>query len=93
MGPRQGDPGEGVEDPAAGAALEVHHEGTMAAVNPQVLPLCAARASQAAGMEQFDELGRAGSLVPIIDQREVQGHGLQGDTGYPRRGDHRSERS
>lgn len=34
MGPLQGGPREGVEDPAATAALEVHEGRAMAAVNP-----------------------------------------------------------
>jgi hypothetical protein len=34
MGPLQGGTREGVEDPAAAAALEVHHGGAMAAVDP-----------------------------------------------------------
>jgi hypothetical protein len=63
MGPLQGGPREGVEDPAATAALEVHEGRAMAAVNPQVLPLSAARASQAVRMEQFDEFGVAGVLI------------------------------
>ena len=63
MGPLQGGPREGVEDPAATAALEVHQGRAMAAVNPQVLPLCAARARQAVRMEQCDEFGVAGVLV------------------------------
>src|SRR3954468_9101303 len=64
MGPPQGGPREGVEDPAAAAALEVHHGGAMAAVDPQALPLPAARAGQAVGVERFDELVVAGALVP-----------------------------
>jgi hypothetical protein len=74
MGPLQRGPGEGVEDPAAGAALEVHHGGAMTAVDPQASPLGAARAGQALGVEQFDEFAVAGVLVQIIDQGEVHGH-------------------
>ena len=48
----------------------------MAAVDPRALPLFAARASQAVGVEQFDELGVAGVLVQIIDQGEVHGQDL-----------------
>jgi len=69
MGPLQRGPREGVEDPAAAAALEVHHGGAMAAVEPQALPLPAARAGQAVGVEQFDELGVAGVLVQILHLR------------------------
>jgi len=68
MGPLQGGPGEGVEDPAAPAALEIHHGGAVAAVSPQVCPLPAARALQAIRMQQLDELGGAGILVQIVDQ-------------------------
>jgi hypothetical protein len=83
MGPVQGGPREGVEDPAASAALEVHQGGAMATVNPQVLPLSTAGASQAVGMEQFDEFGVTGVLVQIIDQGEVHGHGLRATRGIP----------
>jgi hypothetical protein len=55
----------------------------MVAVNPQVLPLSTARASQAVGMEQFDEFGVADVLVQIIDQGEVHGHGLQATRDIP----------
>ena len=77
MGPLQGGPREGVEDSAATAALEVHEGRAMAAVNPQVLPLSAARASQAVRMEQFDEFGVAGVLVQRIEQGEVHGQNLR----------------
>src|SRR5436190_1907066 len=63
VGPLQGRPREGVEDPSATAALEVHHGGAMTAVNPQALTLPAARAGEAVGVEQFDELAVAGVLV------------------------------
>jgi hypothetical protein len=77
MGPLQGGPGEGVEDPAATAALEIHHGGAMAAVGPQVFPLPAAWALQAIRMQQLDELGVAGILVEIVDQGEVHGQNLR----------------
>ena len=83
MGPLQGGPREGVEDPAATAALEVHQGRAMAAVNPQVLPLSAARASQAVRMEQFDEFGVAGVLVEIVEQGEVHGQNLRATRGIP----------
>src|SRR5262245_22171807 len=51
--------------------------GAIAAVDPQASTLSAARASQAVGVEQFDELGVAGVLVQIIDQGEVHGQDLQ----------------
>jgi hypothetical protein len=57
----------------------------MAAVNPQVLPLCAARASQAVGMEQFDKFGIAGILVQIIDEGKVHGRGLRATKVSPSR--------
>ena len=83
MAPLQGGPGEGVEDPAAGAALEVHQGGAMAAVGPQAFPHSAPRASQAVGVEQFDQFGVAGVLIQIIDQREVHGQDLQAIGGIP----------
>ena len=83
MGPVQGGPREGVEDPAAPAALEVHHRGAMAAVDPQVLPLAAARAGQAVGVEQVDELGVASVLVQRVDQGEVHGQKLHATGGIP----------
>jgi hypothetical protein len=83
MGPLQGGRREGVEDPAATATLEVHDGGAMAAVEPQALPLPAARAHQAAGVEQLDELDVAGILVQIIDQGEVHGQDLHARSGIP----------
>jgi hypothetical protein len=93
MGPLQRGPGEGVEDPAARAALEVHHGGAMAAVGPQAFPLSAPRASRAVGVEQFDQFGEAGVLIQIIDQREVHGQDLQATGGIPLEDNHRTERS
>jgi hypothetical protein len=55
----------------------------MAAVDPQALPLPAARAGQAVGVEQFDEFGVAGALVQIIDQGEVHGQDLRATGGIP----------
>ena len=83
MGPLLGGRREGVEDPATIAALEVHQGGAMTAVNPQVLPLSAARASQAVRMEQVDEFGVAGGLVQIIDQGEVHGQDLHATGSIP----------
>jgi hypothetical protein len=83
MSPLQRSPREGVEDPAATAALEVYQGGAMAAVNPQALPLSAARASQAVGMEQFHEFGVAGILVQIVDQGEVHSRNLRARHGNP----------
>jgi hypothetical protein len=80
--PQRG-PREGVEDPAAGAALEVHHGGAMAAVDPQASPLPAARAGQAVGVEQFDEFGVAGVLVQIVVQGEIHGQDLHATGGIP----------
>jgi hypothetical protein len=71
MGSLERGPCEGVEDPAATAALEVHEGGAMATMNPEVLTLSTARASQAVRMEQFDEFGVAGVLVQVVNQREV----------------------
>ena len=83
MGPLQGGPREGIEDPAAVAALEVHEGRAMAAVNPQVLPLSAARARQAVRMEQFDKFGVAGVLVQIVEQGEVHDQNLRATRGLP----------
>jgi hypothetical protein len=83
MGPLQEGPREGVEDPAATAALEVHQGRAMAAVDPQALPLSAARASQAVRMEQFDEFGVAGVLVQIVEQGEVHGQNLRATGDIP----------
>src|SRR5512135_2495708 len=83
MGPLQGGPREGVEDPAAVAALEVHEGRAMAAVNPQVSSLSAARARQAVRMEQFDEFGVAGVLVQIGEQGEVHDQNLRATRGLP----------
>jgi hypothetical protein len=83
MGPLQEGPREGVEDPAATAALEVHQGRAMAAVDPQALPLTAARASQAVRMEQFDEFGVAGVLVQIVEQGEVHGQDLRATGDIP----------
>ena len=77
LGPLQGGPGEGVEDAAAVAAPVVQDRGAVAAVDPQALPLPAARAGQAVGVEQFDELGVAGVLVQVVDQGEVHGQNLR----------------
>jgi hypothetical protein len=64
-------PGPGVEDAAAGGALVVEDRGAVTAVDAQAVPLAAVGAGQALGMQQVDELGVAGVLVQVIDQREV----------------------
>jgi hypothetical protein len=83
MSPLQGGPCEGVEDPAATAALEVHHRRAMAAVNPQALPLRAAWARQAIGVEQFHQFGVARVLVQIIEQGEVHDQNLHDTRNVP----------
>src|SRR5262249_20606547 len=83
MGPLQGGRREGVEDPATRTALEVHQGGAMTAVDPQALPLPAARAGQAVRVEQFGEFGVAGVLVQIIDQGEVHSQDLHANAGIP----------
>jgi hypothetical protein len=85
MGPLQGGSREGVEDPAATAALEVDHGGAMTAVNSQALPLPATRARQAVGVEQFNEFGVAGALVQIIDQGEIHDRNLHAGWVIPLR--------
>jgi hypothetical protein len=51
MRPRQEGPGPGVEDAAAVAALEIQDRGTVAVMDPQVLPQTAAGAGQSIGVE------------------------------------------
>ena len=55
----------------------------MTAVDPQALPLSAARAGQTVRVEEFDESGVAGVLVQIIDQGEVHGRDLHAVAGIP----------
>jgi hypothetical protein len=78
-------PCEGVEDPAARVALEVHDRSAVATVNPEMLPLSTTRASQAVGMEQLDEFGVAGVLVQVVDEREVHDPNLRVTGGPPLR--------
>src|SRR4051812_46792554 len=85
MSPLQRGPREGVEDPAAATALEVHEGSAMATVDPEVLPLSTTRASQAIRMEQFDKFGVAGALVQVVDQREVHDQNLHAKGGHPLR--------
>src|SRR3954453_178036 len=85
MSPLEGGPREGVEDPAATTALEVHEGSAMATVYPKVLPRATARASQAVRVEQLDEFVVAGVLVQVVDQREVHDQSLRAQSGYPLR--------
>src|SRR5262249_732620 len=85
MSPLERGPREGVEDPAATTALEVHDRSAMATVNPKVVPLAAARASQAIRVEQLDEFVVVGVLVQVVDQREVHDQSLRAQRGYPLR--------
>jgi hypothetical protein len=63
--------GEGVEDAAAVAALVVQDRVTTPAMDAQAVAGAAARAGEAAGVEQADELGIAGVFVHQVDQGEV----------------------
>src|SRR5512135_318013 len=85
MGPPQRGPGEGVEDPAATTALEVHDGGAMAAVTPEVLPRATTRTGQAVRMEQLDELSVTGVLVQVVEEREVHDRNLRVQGGSPLR--------
>jgi hypothetical protein len=85
MSPLQGSLCEGVEDPAALATLEVDDRSAMATVNPEMVPLSTAWASQTIRMEQFDEFGVAGVLVQVIGQREVHGPNLRVNGSSPLR--------
>jgi hypothetical protein len=69
--PVQDRAGEGVEDPAATAALVVEHRGAVAAVDTEAVAGAATGAGQTAGVEQVQELGVAGVLVEELDQGEV----------------------
>jgi hypothetical protein len=55
--------GEGVEGPAAGIAAVIDDRGAVASMDLQPIPDPAARADEAAGVEDGDELGVAGVLV------------------------------
>jgi hypothetical protein len=55
----------------------------MATVDPQALPLTAAGANQAAGVEQFDESGVVDVLIEIVEQGEVHGRDLRASSCIP----------
>jgi hypothetical protein len=63
----------GVEDTAAGGAAVVEDRGSVGSVDAEMVIGLAARAGQAIGMEQADELVVAGVLVHEVDQGEVHG--------------------
>src|SRR5262245_4271655 len=84
----QGRAGEGVEDAAAAAALEVDHRVAMAAVDAEAVGGPAPRAGQAVGVQQLDEPLVAGVLVHQVDQGEVhrrasRSPGATSSTGPP----------
>src|SRR5262245_37905352 len=85
MSPLEGGRREGVEDPAATTALEVHEGSAMTTVSPTGLPLATAWASQAVRVEQLDGFVVAGVLVQGVDQREVHDQNLRTQSGYPLR--------
>ena len=89
----QGRAGEGVEDAAAVAALVVEDRVAVAAVDAQAVAGAAARAGQAVGVEQLDELarsrrprpsGRSGGS-PSSSLPVDAGHRLGGIRSSPRR--------
>jgi hypothetical protein len=65
--------GEGVEDPAARAAV-VQDRVTGPAVDPKPVATLAARAGEAVGVEDRDDLLVAGVLVQELGDGEVHGH-------------------
>jgi hypothetical protein len=65
--------GEGVEDPAARAAV-VQDRVTGPAVDPKPVATLAARAGEAVGVEDRDDLLVAGVLVHELGDGEVHGH-------------------
>ena len=67
----EGGPGESVEDPAARAAV-VQDRVTGPAVDPKPVATLAARAGQAVGVEDLDDLPVAGVLVHELGDGEVQ---------------------
>jgi len=69
----QGRSGEGVEDPAAGAALIVEHRGPVTAMDGEPIGLLASWAGQPSGVEGIEELGVAGILVHQFDDRKIHG--------------------
>jgi hypothetical protein len=83
--------GEGVEDPAARAAV-VQDRVTGLVVDPKPVATLAAGAGQAAGVEQIDECGVADVLIERVEQGEVHGRDLRASSCIPL-GHHRSEPS
>ena len=66
-------PGERVEHPAAAVTAVVQHRGAVSPVDPQAVAGVTARAGQAVGVEEVDQLLVAGVLVHELGDREVHG--------------------
>jgi hypothetical protein len=66
----------GVEDAPAAATLVVQNRLAVSAMDAQVVPFSASWASQALGVEQFDEFGVASVLIEVVDQGEIHGRVL-----------------
>jgi hypothetical protein len=73
LSPLQDGSGPGIEDPAASPALVVQHRLAVTAMDSQGMRLSALGASQAIGVEQFDEPRVAGILIEDINQGEIHG--------------------
>lgn len=65
--------GEGAEDPAAGLAAVIDDRGTVAAMDLQPITDPAARANEAAGVEDGDDFGVASDFVQIFRDGKVHG--------------------
>jgi hypothetical protein len=71
LDPLQGGAGPGVEDAPTMPALVVEHGVAMAAMDTEPIAGAAARAGQAVGVEQGDELVVAGALIEQVDDGEI----------------------
>ena len=69
----EGGAGEGVEHPAAAVAAVVQDRGAVPPVHPQAVAGLTARAGQAVGMEDGDELLVAGIFVHELGDGEIHG--------------------
>jgi hypothetical protein len=65
--------GEGIEDPAAGVTAVIDDRGAVTAMDLQAITDPAARANEAARVEDGDKLGIAGVFVHIIHDGKVHG--------------------
>jgi hypothetical protein len=74
MGLVEGGAGENIEHPAAEVTAVVEDRGTVPPVNLQGVAGLTARAGQAVGVEDLDDLLVAGVLVQELGDGEVHGH-------------------